>query len=106
MSVSASATSKTSLFFIASWSSSSSSLIQSILNLFILSQLNNGLVLTSCPKVLIKVTHKIKVLAVAYSKDVKNISSVKILFENNIFYKLLFDHGHGLQERSLREQFF
>ena len=55
---------------------------------------------------LIKEPHKRQVSAFADSKEVKNISSVKILCENNIFYKLLFDQGHGLQERILREQFF
>ncbi|MFL2802442.1 MAG: NAD kinase [Paracoccaceae bacterium] len=55
---------------------------------------------------LIKEPNKRQVSAFADSKEVKNISSVKILCENNIFYKLLFDQGHGLQERILREQFF
>ena len=55
---------------------------------------------------LIKEPHKRQVSAFADSKEVKNISSVKILCENDIFYKLLFDQGHGLQERILREQFF
>ena len=55
---------------------------------------------------LIKEPHKRQVSAFADSKEVKNISSVKILCENNIFYKLLFDQGHGLQERILREQFY
>tara|TARA_A100001011_G_scaffold375377_1_gene436852 strand:+ start:157 stop:921 length:765 start_codon:yes stop_codon:yes gene_type:complete len=50
--------------------------------------------------------HKRKVSAFADSKEVKNISSVKILCEYNIRYNLLFDQGHGLQERILREQFF
>ena len=36
---------------------------------------------------------------------VKNINSVKILCENNICYKLLFDKGQS-SERILREQFF
>ena len=55
---------------------------------------------------LIKEPHKRQVSAYADSKEVKNIKSVKILCENNISYKLLFDKGHGLQERILREQFF
>ena len=56
----ASATSNKSLLFIASVSSSSSSLIRSNLNLFILSVLNEGLVLTSCPKVFMKVPTLLK----------------------------------------------
>ena len=44
--------------------------------------------------------------AYADSKEVKNISSVKIESEDDVYYKLLFDKGHGLQERILREQFF
>ena len=55
---------------------------------------------------LIKEPHKRPVSAYADSKEVKNINSVKILCENTICYKLLFDKGHGLQERILREQFF
>ena len=55
---------------------------------------------------LIKEPYKRQVSAYADSKEVKNIKSVKILCENDICYKLLFDKGHGLQERILREQFF
>ena len=55
---------------------------------------------------LIKEPHKRPVSAYADSKEVKNINSVKISCENNICYNLLFDKGHGLQERILREQFF
>ena len=49
---------------------------------------------------------KRQVSAFADSKEVENIISVKILCEYNVSYKLLFDLGHGLQERILREQFF
>ena len=45
------------------------------------------------------------VSAFADSKEVKNVTSVKILSENKISYRLLFDPGHGLEERILREQF-
>jgi len=45
------------------------------------------------------------VSAFADSKEVKNIASVKIVSENRISYRLLFDPGHGLEERILREQF-
>ena len=55
---------------------------------------------------LIKDYKKRQVSAFADSKEVKNIKSVKIESENHVNYKLLFDKGHGLQERILREQFF
>ena len=54
----------------------------------------------------IKDSKKRPVSAYADSKEVKNISSVKIESEDDVNYKLLFDKGHGLQERILREQFF
>ena len=54
----------------------------------------------------IKDSNKRPVSAYADSKEVKNISRVKIESEDNVYYKLLFDKGHGLQERILREQFF
>ena len=54
----------------------------------------------------IKESNKRPVSAYADSKEVKNISCVKIESEDDVYYKLLFDKGHGLQERILREQFF
>ena len=54
----------------------------------------------------IKDYNKRPVSAYADSKEVKNISSVKIESVDDVYYKLLFDKGHGLQERILREQFF
>ena len=54
----------------------------------------------------IKDSDKRPVSAYADSKEVKNISWVKIESEDDVCYKLLFDKGHGLQERILREQFF
>ena len=54
----------------------------------------------------IKDSNKRPVSAYADSKEVKNISSVKIESVDDVYYKLLFDKGHGLQERILREQFF
>ena len=54
----------------------------------------------------IKDYNKRPVSAYADSKEVKNISCVKIESEDDVYYKLLFDKGHGLQERILREQFF
>ena len=67
-----------------------------------------GALIPSMAKIefLIKEPYKRQVSAYADSKEVKNIKSVKILCENDICYKLLFDKGHGLQERILREQFF
>ena len=46
------------------------------------------------------------VSAFADSKEVKQVKSIQIKSENMISYRLLFDPGHGLQERILREQFF
>ena len=54
----------------------------------------------------IKDSNKRPVSAFADSKEVKNIISVKIESQDDVYYKLLFDKGHGLQERILREQFF
>ena len=54
----------------------------------------------------IKDSNKRPVSAYADSKEVKNIISVKIESQDDVYYKLLFDKGHGLQERILREQFF
>ena len=49
---------------------------------------------------------KRQVSAFADSKVVNGIKSVKVFSESRVKYKLLFDKGHGLQERTLREQFF
>ena len=49
---------------------------------------------------------KRSVSAFADSKEVKQVKSIQIKSENKISYRLLFDPGHGLQERILREQFF
>ena len=49
--------------------------------------------------------NKRQVSAFADSKEVKDVKSVKISSENGICYRLLFDPGHGLEERILREQF-
>ena len=54
----------------------------------------------------IKDSNKRPVSAYADSKEVKNIISVKVESQDDVYYKLLFDKGHGLQERILREQFF
>ncbi|NOR63573.1 MAG: NAD kinase [Rhodobacteraceae bacterium] len=45
------------------------------------------------------------VAAVADSSDVKNVLRVDISIESSISHALLFDPGHGLEERLLNEQF-
>ena len=45
------------------------------------------------------------VSAVADSRDVKNVLRVDICIEPSISHALLFDPGHGLEERLLNEQF-
>lgn len=45
------------------------------------------------------------VSAVADSRDARNIVSVEIHSEPNIRHRILFDPGHGLEERLIREQF-
>ncbi len=45
------------------------------------------------------------VMADADSRSVKNVVSVEISSEPEIGHKILFDPGHGLEERLLREQF-
>ena len=45
------------------------------------------------------------VSAVADSSDVRNVARVDIGIEPNISHALLFDPGHGLEERLLNEQF-
>ncbi len=43
--------------------------------------------------------------AVADGVEVKNVKKVSILIEKKIEHRLLFDPGHGLEERLLKEQF-
>ncbi len=45
------------------------------------------------------------VSASADSAEVRNVKSVEIRSETNITHRILFDPGHGLEERLLREQF-
>ena len=45
------------------------------------------------------------VSAVADGVEVKNVKNVSILIEKMIEHRLLFDPGHGLEERLLKEQF-
>ncbi len=45
------------------------------------------------------------VMADADSRSVKNVASVEIRSDAGIKHKILFDPGHGLEERLIREQF-
>ncbi len=45
------------------------------------------------------------VSAVADSRDAKNVVSVEIWSDDSIRHRILFDPGHGLEERLIREQF-
>ena len=45
------------------------------------------------------------VTAVADSRDARNVLSVEIKSQPNIRHRILFDPGHGLEERLIREQF-
>ena len=45
------------------------------------------------------------VMADADSRSFRNVSVVKITSAASITHKLLFDPGHGLKERLIREQF-
>ena len=45
------------------------------------------------------------VLAVADSTEVRQVSTVEVAFHSEIAIKFLFDPGHGLNERILKEQF-
>ncbi len=50
-------------------------------------------------------TGKRPVSAFADNREVKNVVKVQIQTEKNIKHRLLFDPGHGLEERLLNEQF-
>ncbi|MEL6794698.1 MAG: NAD kinase, partial [Pseudomonadota bacterium] len=45
------------------------------------------------------------VLAVADSTEVRQVSRVEVAFHSEIEISLLYDVGHGLNERILKEQF-
>lgn len=45
------------------------------------------------------------VLAVADSTEVRQVSTVEVAFHKEVVIQLLFDPGHGLNERILKEQF-
>lgn len=45
------------------------------------------------------------VMADADSRPVRNVIWVEICIDENVVHRILFDQGHGLQERMMREQF-
>ena len=53
----------------------------------------------------VKSASKRPVSAVADTSEVKNVRHVSITIEKRLKHKLLFDPGHGLEERLLKEQF-
>jgi NAD+ kinase len=66
-----------------------------------------GALLPKSAKVVFEVLEPEKrpVSAVADSRDARNILTVEIHSEPNIRHRILFDPGHGLEERLIREQF-
>jgi len=66
-----------------------------------------GALLPSKAKVRIEVLspEQRRVLAAADSLEVRNVVSVDISSEPSVVHKILFDPGHGLEERLIREQF-
>ena len=53
----------------------------------------------------VKSATKRPVSAVADTSEVKGVKHVSITIEKKVKHKLLFDPGHGLEERLLKEQF-
>ncbi len=49
--------------------------------------------------------NKRPVMADADSRSVRDVLSVEIRSEGSITHRILFDPGHGLEERLIREQF-
>ncbi len=49
--------------------------------------------------------HKRPVMADADSRSVRNVASVEVRSEPAVSHRILFDPGHGLEERLIREQF-
>jgi NAD+ kinase len=45
------------------------------------------------------------VMADADSRSVRNVVAVDIVSDASVTHRLLFDPGHGLEERLIREQF-
>ncbi|MDP7149518.1 MAG: NAD kinase [Paracoccaceae bacterium] len=66
-----------------------------------------GALLPSAARVTFNVLDPIKrpVMADADSRSVQNVVSVEIHSEPSISHRILFDPGHGLEERLIREQF-
>lgn len=66
-----------------------------------------GAILPRTARVTIEVLDSLKrpVLAVADSTEVRQVAKVEVAFHNEVEMELLFDQGHGLSERLLREQF-
>ena len=66
-----------------------------------------GALIPSVAKIEIDIleSEKRPVSAFADGKEVSKVLNVKISTEEKIAYRLLFDPGHGLQERILQEQF-
>ena len=66
-----------------------------------------GALLPSAAKVTFNVldAEKRPVMADADSRSVLNVQSVEIHSDPSISHTILFDPGHGLEERLIREQF-
>jgi NAD+ kinase len=66
-----------------------------------------GALLPKAADVLVEVIDPVKrpVMADADSRSVRNVASVAIRSEPNVRHRILFDPGHGLEERLLQEQF-
>ncbi len=50
-------------------------------------------------------SHKRPVMAHADSRSIENVAAVEIRSDESIAHRILFDPGHGLEERLIREQF-
>lgn len=66
-----------------------------------------GALIPKSSEVLIEVMEAKKrpVSAVADSTEVRDVEVVRITSEPNVVHRMLFDPGHGLEERLIREQF-
>ncbi len=67
-----------------------------------------GALLPNSAKVRFEVLENEKRLCMAEAdgRSARNIVSVEVKIERSIEYRLLFDHGHGLEERLINEQFY
>jgi NAD+ kinase len=50
-------------------------------------------------------SQKRPVMAHADSRSIENVASVEIRSDESVAHRILFDPGHGLEERLIREQF-